>query len=148
MWRKDFEVGHIAPRSDFTLALASRGDSANSVEPSAVGMKSGRQPTLMGYLNVTECINAQSIEQETKFPNKNVLANGNEILAGDTVTLLGTTASQLRVRLPASAAIDLKAPPAKDDRFHYSSAERSAVQRRSRELLVDNTPTPGALLSL
>jgi hypothetical protein len=102
----------------------------------------------MGYLNVTECINAQSIEQETKFPNKNVLANGNEILAGDTVTLLGTTASQLRVRLPASAAIDLKAPPAKDDRFHYSSAERSAVQRRSRELLVDNTPAPGALLSL
>jgi len=32
--------------------------------------------------------------------------------------------------------------------MHGESAERSAVQRRSRELLVDNTPTPGALLSL
>ena len=72
----------------------------------------------MSYLNVTERINAQSIEQKAKFPNKNLLANGNEILAGDTVTLLGTAASQLKVRLPASAAIDLKAPPAKDDRFH------------------------------
>jgi hypothetical protein len=94
-------------------------------------MKSGRQPTLMSYLNVAECIDAQSIEQQAKFPNKNLLANGNEILAGDTVTLLGTTVSQLRMRLPASAGIDLKAPPAKDDRFHCSSAERLADKLRA-----------------
>jgi hypothetical protein len=121
---------------------------------------------MVSNLDFAKRVDAQSIEQESKLSHKNLLANGNEILAWSAVTFLGATARQLRVRLSGSAAIDLKAPPVKEDRFHdclpnsysatldppswsvYRAKDSVWISRKFRQLPCAGGVVPGTWLPL